>query len=367
MTHPDESLKKTPLHPVHVSLGGRMVPFSGWDMPLHYGSQIEEHHAVRRACGIFDVSHMLAVDVEGSAALAFLRALLANDAARLDHAGRALYACMLRDDGGVLDDLICYRRGDACYRLVVNAGTAEADLAWLRAHAGISGEAPEIRARRDLAMIAVQGPTAQATLATAIPAARELLAGLRPFHAAALAELFIARTGYTGEDGFEILLPAERAVALWNDLQSAGARPCGLGARDTLRLEAGMNLYGQDMDQSVSPLESGLAWTVDLSGERAFIGRDALTAIASPRAFLGLLLLDPGVLRAHQAVRTRHGEGVVTSGGFSPTLQRSIALARLPAGSVAGEEVTVDIRGRSLRARVVKPPFVRHGHAMVEL
>lgn len=354
---------RTPLFFEHERLGARIVPFGGWEMPLHYGSQLEEHHAVRRAAGMFDVSHMRSVDLAGADALPFLRYLLANDVARLQTPGKALYSCMLNDRGGVVDDLIVYARGPDRYRLVVNAGTAEKDLAWMRDRG--AGFAVALQPRADLAMIAVQGPAARASVEPLLPADLGAHAmQLQPFCAAENARWFIGRTGYTGEDGFEILLPAAEAVALWRALHAAGVRPCGLGARDTLRLEAGMNLYGQDMDETVSPLESGLGWTVAWEpAERDFIGRAALAELRDDparRELVGLLLTGSGIIRNHLKVLNDGKEiGEIVSGGFAPTLARSIALARIAAGSPA--TCTVEIRGKPVPARVVKLPFVRHG------
>jgi aminomethyltransferase len=358
--------KQTPLNTVHRAAGAKMVDFGGWDMPVNYGSQIEEHHAVRRDAGMFDVSHMLAVDLRGAGARDFLRYALANNVDKLKARGKALYSCLLRPDGGVLDDLIVYFLAEDWFRLVVNAGTADKDAAWLQAL--LAERAPQLSLlpRRDLAMIAVQGPRARERVWQAVPGSRPATEELKPFMAAEFGEFFIARTGYTGEDGFEIILPASRADELWSALVAAGVRPCGLGARDTLRLEAGMNLYGQDMDERVNPLESGLAWTVDLASPRDFVGKAALAATAPLRHQLGLLLIDKsGVLRSHQRVRSDSGDGEITSGTFSPTLGTSIALARLPIGVAPGERVLVDIRDKQLAARVVKPPFVRHGKILV--
>ena len=359
--------KQTVLNPVHREQGARMVPFGGWDMPLHYGSQIEEHHAVRRDAGMFDVSHMLIVDMEGERVREFLQYLLANDVAKLKTPGKALYSCMLNDDGGVIDDLITYFLSDTWFRTVVNAATADGDLEWIERHA--SGFGIEITARRDLAMIAVQGPNARAKALPLLPAAlRAPAEALKPFNAAFDDRWLVARTGYTGEDGFEIMLPATEAAALWTGLADAGVQPAGLGARDTLRLEAGMNLYGTDMDTGVSPLESGLGWTLALEPEdRDFIGRAALERqreAGGLRRFVGLLLEDRGVLRNHQKLFAGDTEaGEITSGGFSPTLERSIALARV--AHDAPGEMEVDMRGKRLRVRVVKPPFVRNGKALV--
>lgn len=363
---PTSPARRTALYPAHLAAGARMVDFAGWQMPVNYGSQIEEHHAVRRDAGMFDVSHMLALDLSGAGATAFLRGLLANDVARLQTPGKALYSCMLNEAGGVIDDLIVYRMSEAEYRLVVNAGTADKDVAWMRQRIAATGANVTLDARRDLAMIAVQGPRALSRAAQAIAELNTANGIPAPFCAVRLGDLFVGRTGYTGEDGIEIAVPAQRAMALWEALLAAGVRPCGLGARDTLRLEAGMNLYGQDMDETVSPLDAGLAWTVDLRDEtRQFVGRAAIQAHGPQAAFLGLILEERGVLRAHMKVIAARGEGLTTSGSFSPTLEKSIAFARLPAGTEAGETVQVEVRGKLLPARTVKLPFVRHGKALV--
>ncbi|HLT90522.1 MAG TPA: glycine cleavage system aminomethyltransferase GcvT [Woeseiaceae bacterium] len=355
--------RKTPLHDDHVAAGARMVDFGGWDMPLHYGSQIEEHHAVRRRAGVFDVSHMGVVDIGGEKARDYLRHLLANDVARLDGSSKALYSCMLNEAGGVLDDLIVYRLADGAYRLVVNAGTRDKDLAWMRAQAGSYGVT--IRERDDLAMLAVQGPEAREATARVLgPETGPQALALGRFSATELGDRFVSRTGYTGEDGFEVALPAGEVGALWRSLLAAGVAPCGLGARDTLRLEAGMNLYGADMDETTSPLESGLGWTIAWDpADRDFIGRRALEARRGDPGlarFAGLLLEGRGVLRSHQRVVVEgKPDGTITSGGFSPTIGRAIALARLPAGDYT--RAKVDVRGKLLDVRVVDPPFVRMG------
>ena len=360
-------LKTTPLNAAHRQLGARMVDFGGWDMPVSYGSQIEEHHAVRRDAGMFDVSHMLAVDLRGASAREFLRRTLANNIDKLRLPGRAQYSCMLNHAGGVIDDLIVYFFGEDHFRLVVNAGRAEADLAWLESLKERQGAAPELLPRRDLAMLAVQGPHARERVWQALPRTRAPSEELQPFHGVRLGELMLARTGYTGEDGFELLLPATRAGELWRQLLACGVKPCGLGARDTLRLEAGMNLWGQDMDESVSPLDAGLAWTVDLASGRDFVGRQALLAHPQSRQFLGLVLNDrAGVLRSHQKVDTALGQGEITSGTFSPTLERSIALARLPLQVEPGASAQISIRGKVLEAKVVQPPFVRRGKILID-
>ncbi|QIK37550.1 glycine cleavage system aminomethyltransferase GcvT [Caldichromatium japonicum] len=359
---------RTPLYPEHHKLNARLVPFAGWEMPLHYGSQLEEHQAVRRHAGMFDVSHMGQIDVEGPDAKAFLRTLLANDVAKLNAVGKALYTCMLDERGGILDDLIVYLRGPGTYRLVVNAATTAKDLAWLNDQA--EGDL-EIRRRDDLAMIAVQGPKARAlTLDCLPPELSGFAAELAPFTATQCGPWLIGRTGYTGEDGFEIMLPATDALDLWQILHAAGIRPCGLGARDTLRLEAGLNLYGQDMDETTTPFDCGLEWTIAWEPtERAFIGRAALEAQRdAPRrwTFIGLVLLGEGIMRAGQPVLSQgQAVGVITSGGFAPTLNRSIALARVVPG--LDPDCVVEIRGKTLPMRIVKPPFVRHGQILVDL
>ncbi len=369
------TLQATPLNATHRAAGARMVDFGGWDMPVNYGSQIEEHHAVRSDCGMFDVSHMCVIDLRGANVRAFLRGLLANNVDKLQVSGKALYSCMLNPDGFVIDDLIVYFFEENWFRLVVNAGTADKDLAWIEAHNRQTGAGVGITQRRSgaeaLALIAVQGPQARARVWQVLPQTQAASEPLKPFHAALVpatpyGDLMLARTGYTGEDGFEIALPATQAVALWQALAAAGVRPAGLGARDTLRLEAGMNLYGQDMDETVSPLDAGLGWTVDLAAPRDFVGKAALIEHGQKQQLLGLLLREKGgVLRAHQKVLTPQGAGEITSGTFSPTMQQAIALARLPLGVAVGDTVQVEIRDKQLAASVVKLPFVRHGQVLV--
>ena len=360
---------RTALFEQHVAAGARIVDFGGWDMPLHYGSQKEEHHAVRRGAGIFDVSHMTVVDLTGNDAQRFLRHLLANDVAKLTEPGKALYSCMLNFEGGVVDDLIVYFFTPTHYRLVVNAATRAKDLEWIGARS--DGFDVEVAERTDLAMLAVQGPDARELAAGILPGGgREAALGLAPFFGADAGGWFVARTGYTGEDGFEILLPAAEAAGAWQALLDAGAAPCGLAARDTLRLEAAMNLYGNDMDDTISPLEAGLGWTVAWNpDDREFVGRGALEAVRADsdrRRFVGLLLEDKGVLRSHQRVVVDGvGEGETTSGGFAPTIGRSIALARVPAGDY--DRAQVEIRGKLLNTRIVPTPFVRHGTVRIDV
>ncbi|AND71092.1 glycine cleavage system aminomethyltransferase T [Dyella thiooxydans] len=357
---------KTVLNDTHRALGARMVDFGGWDMPINYGSQMEEHHAVRGDAGMFDVSHMTVIDLHGPRTREFLRRLLANSVDKLKVAGKALYSCMLNERGGVIDDLIVYFFDDAHYRLVVNAATRAKDLAWIETQARAFDVT--VKERPEFAMIAVQGPNARGKVIGLIAEAdRPRIEKLGKFAAAAAPgphgmPLFVARTGYTGEDGFEIIVPEEHAVALWQALVDAGVRPCGLGARDTLRLEAGMNLYGQDMDEDVSPWEANLGWTIALDEGRDFIGRAALEAQKADgvkRVMVGLVLDDKGVLRHGQKVLTAQGEGEILSGSFSPTLEKAIAFARIPAGEPG--DIRVDIRGRELPVRLVKYPFVRDG------
>ncbi len=360
------TLKKTALHAEHLALNARLVDFAGWDMPIQYTGPLDEHNAVRSGAGMFDVAHMAAVDLSGPRTREFLRVLVANDVAKLTLAGKALYTCMLREDGGVIDDLIIYFLREDRFRLVVNAGTTDKDLAWLTRHAAAYGVA--VKHRSDLGILAVQGPTARAAVAKHLPSAlAEKSLALVAFQAAHEGELFVGRTGYTGEDGFELILPHAELVRLWQKLLADGVKPCGLGARDTLRLEAGMNLYSQDMDESKQPLESGLGWTLDWSDPgRDFIGRKALEPLRgkSAKKLLGLVLTGRGVLRAHMPVRFANGAlGETTSGGFAPSMKQSIALARVDAS--AEGEVEVEIRGLWVAARIAKPPFVRNGQVLV--
>ena len=358
--------QRTPLYDQHLALGAKMVDFGGWDMPLHYGSQVEEHHQVRRDCGVFDVSHMTVVDVSGAQAKAYLQHLLANDVERLQLLGKALYSGMLNEQGGVIDDLIVYLTAEG-YRVVVNASTRDKDLAWMAKQS--AGFAVELNERADLAMLAIQGPQARAKTAELVSTARAtLIHGLKPFQGLPDGEWFIARTGYTGEDGLEIMLPAAEAPAFLAELVGAGIAPIGLGARDTLRLEAGMNLYGQDMNEDISPLAANMAWTIAWEpASRDFVGRAALQAQQDAGVadkLVGLVLEERGVLRAHQVVRVEGaGEGEITSGSFSPTLGKSIALARVPAAT--GERAEVEIRGKWYPVRVVQANFVRHGKALI--
>lgn len=359
-------IAKTVLNATHIECGAKMVDFHGWEMPLHYGSQINEHHQVRRDAGMFDVSHMTIVDILGAGGRLFLRKLLTNDVDQLEHTGKAIYSCMCNEHGGIIDDLIVYQRASDNYRMVLNSATREKDLAWIRKKS--EGFAVGLQERQELAMIAVQGPNAiSKTLQILTPAQIDAVSTLTPFECVDVDQWFFARTGYTGEEGLEIIVPQDQIIQLWNDLLQVGVKPCGLGARDTLRLEAGMLLYGQDMDTTTSPLESGLAWTIKWEpNDRDFIGMGALISqkqLGIKRKMVGLTLLDKGVMRTGQRVVIEgHPDGIITSGSYSPTLEQSIALARVPVET--GDEVLIDIRGKLIPAKVGKPRFVKNGNPL---
>lgn len=352
---------RTALYDQHLALGGKVVDFHGWDLPLNYGSQIDEHHAVRNSVGMFDVSHMTVVDLRGAQVIPYLRKILANDVAKLVP-GQAMYSCMLNEQGGVIDDLIVYKIDDATFRLVVNSATHDKDMAWLEKWA-LEFQV-SVTEMLEKCIIAVQGPQALKL----VSAVFEIVNTLKPFRFVIAEDYFIARTGYTGEQGVEIIAPVAEGKLLWQKLIEAGVQPCGLGARDTLRLEAGLNLYGNDMDETTSPLISNLAWTIVFDDERNFIGKQTLEterANGIKSAFVGLILKDKGVLRTGQKVVLEDGrEGVITSGGFSPTLEKGIALARV---SLPLKSASVDIRGTLKSVQMVKPNFVRNGKSVVEL
>jgi aminomethyltransferase len=361
--------QQTVLNATHRALGAKMVDFGGWDMPIHYGSQIEEHHQVRRDAGMFDVSHMTVVDLTGARVREFLRHLVANSVDKLQKPGKALYTTMLNAQGGVIDDLIVYFMSEDWFRLVVNAATRDKDMAWIAAQA--KAFAVEVKERPEFGMVAVQGPNARDKVVGLLreddraPVSRLARFSAREAKTADGIPVFVARTGYTGEDGFEVIVPEAQTVAFWNALLAAGVKPAGLGARDTLRLEAGMNLYGQDMDETVSPYEAALGWTVALDEGRGIIGRDVLErqqADGAPRQMIGIVMDGKGVLRHGQKVLTANGDGEILSGTFSPTLGKAIAFARVPAGEPGN--VRVDIRGKELPVRVVRFPFVRDGKPM---
>ena len=355
---------KTSLYQAHLDAGAKMVDFGGWDMPINYGSQIKEHEAVREDAGIFDVSHMTIVDVTGDEAKAFLQKLLANDVAKLKSEGKALYTGMLNEEGGVIDDLIVYRMKDG-FRTVVNCATREKDLAWMNKEI-VNFEAA-LTERDDLSMVAVQGPKAIEKTLSVLPAdAAAIVESLTPFQGLPHNNWFFARTGYTGEDGLEIMVPHEHIVSFWQDLLKAGVKPTGLGARDTLRLEAGMNLYGNDMDETKHPLESAMGWTIAWEpNDRSFNGRKALENIKEKGQYgklAGLVLEGRGVMRSHQAIHaTEDGPAVgeITSGTFSPSLSQSIAMARIPKD--LKDSCFVEMRGKMVPVRIVALPFVRNG------
>lgn len=351
--------RTTPLYAQHLALSARMVDFCGWQMPIHYGSQLEEHHHVRQSAGMFDVSHMAVVDCSGDRTQEFLQAVLANDVAKLKNPGRALYTCLLNDQGGILDDLIVYRRGETDYRLVVNAGMREKDIAWLILQSKNFGVM--VTERPEKALIAIQGPEARRLFSECLPPdlASQVIK-LKPFHFIEATGLFIAATGYTGEPGVEIILDASVAVEWWQRLLGKSVHPIGLGARDTLRLEAGYNLYGSDMDESVTPLESNVAWTVSLTPDRDFIGKAALMKqqdAGSIRQLVGLVTEDRVILRHGMSVFANGGEGIVTSGTFSPTLGYSIAMARIPAGTATLADV--EVRGKRISVKIISLPFLK--------
>ncbi len=359
-------LQRTQLYSQHLSMGGKLVDFGGWEMPVNYGSQLQEHRTVRSDAGMFDVSHMTIVDVSGPEAEAYLRYLLANDVAKLrNKPGKALYTAMLNEAGGVIDDLVVYALDDM-YRTVVNCATREKDLAWMQAQAekfeAVVAEQPQ------LSMVAVQGPKAIEKVKAVCADSAELIAGLGVFQGAITGEWMFSRTGYTGEDGLEIMLPHAEVEAFWLQLADAGVAPCGLGARDTLRLEAGMNLYGHEMDESISPLAANMGNTIAWEpSDRDFIGRSTLAeqqAAGDSEKLVGLVLNEKGVMRAGQEVIVPGSDarGVITSGTFSPTLNLSIAMARVPAD--VGDTCEVLIRKKQLAVQVVKPNFVRHGKAV---
>lgn len=357
---------QTPLHENHLALGAKMVDFHGWSMPLHYGSQLEEHHAVRHSAGVFDVSHMTIVDILGAGGRQFLRKLLCNDVDSLEHVGRALYSCLCNEHGGIIDDLIVYQRASDNYRVVFNSATKNRVLPWL--HEKMVGFSVGLQKRTELAMIAIQGPDASKTLQQILtPAEQDAVSTLAAFECVDIGENFFARTGYTGEDGFEIILPEEHITEFWDKIIQLGVQPCGLGARDTLRLEAGLLLYGQDMDETTTPLESGLNWTIKWEPQdRDFIGMAALLSQKQQgikRKLVGLTLQEQAIMRAGQTVYVNeHPVGIITSGTYSPTLGHAIALARVTQDTVG--PVTVNIRGKSFEATIQKPRFVKQGQAI---
>jgi aminomethyltransferase len=360
----DTTPRKTALYTQHQALNAKIVDFGGWALPVNYGSQIDEHRAVRSACGMFDVSHMTVSDVTGSETLAFLRKVLSNDIDKIsDQPGKALYSCMLNEKGGVIDDLIVYFISSAHCRLVTNAGTNEKVMAWLKKHA-LDFDI-RFEERPELALIAVQGPNALDVCAQVLPNdLAEATRSLERFQGAFVGSDFVGRTGYTGEDGVELIINSELANSLWSSLIDAGVQACGLGARDTLRLEAGMSLYGNDLDEEHTPLESGLKWALAMKNDREFIGRHALENSNSPKNLVGLILQGRGVLRGHQEIFIGdQAIGEITSGTFSPSLEQSIGLARVNCKLKIGDQVEIAVRNKRLEAVVAKYPFIKNGQA----
>ena len=361
----------------HKSLGAKMIDFGGWEMPIHYGSQLSEHLHTRSSASLFDVSHMAVVDCLGSNSISFLTYLLANNIQKLKATGMGLYSCMLNHEGGIIDDLIVYRLEDR-YRLVINASTAVSDLIWMNKQAKAFKDVALIPRRSGMincsdpeVLLAIQGPLSSKVLSQAFPTIKDELVKLAYFHVSYLStnfgKLMFARTGYTGEDGFEISIPLSQGQLVWDYLLkiSSDLKPAGLGARDTLRIEAGYNLYGQDMNTQTSPLDCGLSWTVDLKSERDFIGKSQLIKQGQQFDFLGLVLSGKGIIRAHQKVTTLSGVGEICSGTYSPSLEKSIGLARLPKGQILGSIVQVNIRDQEIDAHLVKPQFVRRGQILI--
>ena len=326
---------------------------------MRYSSTIDEHHAVRKHVGMFDVSHMLTVDFKGSQSSLFLQKMLASDVNKLSKDGQALYTVMLNNQGGIIDDLIVYRLHETSFRIVFNAGVAVTDLEWVTAWQQTTALSVSIKPRRDLSIIAVQGPKAIQTVIELFDCPR--LMEVQPFSSILHKEYFIGRTGYTGEDGVEIICPSTDAPRIWDQLLNAGVLPCGLGARDTLRLEAGMNLNGQDMTPDHTPYDCALSWVLDLEPARDFVGQAALEEIHQQGIETKLtgVVLQGGVMRSGFEVQSNAGVGTITSGSFSPTLGYSIALARVPRATTG--DCTVLIRNKQKAGRIVRPPFVRHG------
>lgn len=361
---------QTPLYEQHLALGAKIAVFQNWSLPLNFGSQIDEHHAVRQQAGMFDVSHMMVTDIEGAGSQDFLRYILANNIDKLSQPGRALYSLMLNESGGIIDDLIVYFLAPNKYRIVSNAGTRQRVSQWFEQHAH-QFECHHYT-RNDLVMIAVQGPHALNMIQPFLPTqVATHTAQLKPFHICDADNWFIAATGYTGESGVEVLLPIKEGQKFWTDCNELGVTPCGLGARDTLRLEAGFCLYGQDMDEQTSPFACRLDWTLALEpSERDFIGKKALLEARknTNEDFVGLVMRERGVMRTkmplYQHEQQEEAIGFVTSGGFSPTLGCSIALARVK--KTTTQTAYVCLRQGWIRVDVVDPVFFRRGKIVVK-
>ena len=371
MTADSSALHRTSLFSEHIALGARMVPFAGWEMPLQFAGIVEEHHAVRRRAGLFDISHMGRLTAQGPDAAAFLRSVCTYDVTRIA-VGEGHYALVCREDGGILDDIYVFRPGEERFLVVVNAANAKRIGEWARGRLSRGLRATLSDRQVETAMLALQGPESPSHLEALLPGVARGLAARHCTEAEVEDSLaFISRTGYTGEDGFELVVPATDGAALWRRLLERGVQPCGLGARDSLRLEAALALYGNDIDESTNPFEAGLGWTVtfddgaDLpTGQAGFVGREALLRIQQAgvsRALACLKALERGVMRAGcPLLNDGRPVGRLTSGGFSPTLGVSIGLGYLPPElAAAGTELEVDVRGKPLRAQVVPRPFYK--------
>ena len=351
-------MNKTPLNNAHIELGAKMVNFSHWEMPISYTSLIEEHHAVRNTAGVFDVSHMSVFDFNGGDQVAFFEKIFANDIKKISNEDKAIYGALLNEEGGILDDLIIYHANEK-FRLVSNCSTREQNRQWYEKHAVEFGV--EVVERSDMGILAIQGPDALSKILS-IDGINPQVNNLQSFGCMFDGDKLYARTGYTGEDGLEIIVPSEDINQFWDQALRLGCTPIGLGARDTLRLEAGLNLYGNDMTIENHPYESNLGWTIDMTDEnRQFIGKQALLSIDQSKSqkIVGIILRDKGVLRSGYEVIHDEGKGVVLSGSYSPTLQSSIGLARVDQGYKKDGKVM--IRNKMLNIDFVSPRFIERG------
>ena len=351
-------MNKTPLNNAHIELGAKMVNFSHWEMPISYTSLIEEHHAVRNTAGVFDVSHMSIFDFNGGDQVAFFEKIFANDIKKISNEDKAIYGALLNEEGGILDDLIIYHANEK-FRLVSNCSTREQNRQWYEKHAVEFGV--EVVERSDMGILAIQGPDALSKIQS-IDGINPQVNNLQSFGCMFDGDKLYARTGYTGEDGLEIIVPSVDINQFWDQALRLGCTPIGLGARDTLRLEAGLNLYGNDMTIENHPYESNLGWTIDMTDEnRQFIGKQALLSIDQSKSqkIVGIILRDKGVLRSGYEVIHDEGKGVVLSGSYSPTLQSSIGLARVDQGYKKDGKVM--IRNKMLNIDFVSPRFIERG------
>ena len=351
-------MNKTPLNKSHIELGAKMVNFSNWEMPISYSSLIEEHNAVRNTVGIFDVSHMSVFDFDGDNQVAFFEKIFANDIKKIYKDNKAIYGALLNEEGGILDDLIIYHANNK-FRLVSNCSTREQNRQWFEKHAVEFGV--KVLERSDMGILAIQGPDALNKILE-IKEIDNQVNTLQSFGCMFEGDKLYARTGYTGEDGLELIVPTKDINHLWDQALELGCTPIGLGARDTLRLEAGLNLYGNDMTINNHPYESNMGWTIDMSDEnREFIGKDAILSIDQSKSqkIVGIILQDKGILRSGYEITHEQGKGVVLSGSYSPTLQSSIGLARVDQGYK--ENGKVMIRNKLLNIDFVSPRFLGQG------